>query len=38
VIAPQQGKERPMLDLALLGAGVAFFLLSIGYAFACDRL
>jgi len=27
-----------MLDLALLASGVGFFFLSIGYAFACERL
>jgi hypothetical protein len=31
-------RERPMLDLALLTAGVAFFAASILYVFACDRL
>jgi hypothetical protein len=33
-----QGKERSMLDLALLAAGLAFFALSVGYAAACDSL
>jgi hypothetical protein len=27
-----------MLDVILLALGLAFFALSIGYAFACDRL
>jgi hypothetical protein len=31
-------RERPMLDLVLLMAGVAFFVASIFYIFACDRL
>jgi len=31
-------RERLMLDLALLTAGVAFFAASILYVFACDRL
>jgi hypothetical protein len=31
-------RERPMLDLVLLASGLAFFALSIGYAYACDRL
>jgi hypothetical protein len=31
-------REQPMLDLALLTAGVAFFAMSILYVFACDRL
>jgi hypothetical protein len=31
-------KEYPMLDLVLLAAGLAFFALSIAYAFGCERL
>ena len=31
-------KEQPMLDVILLAVGLAFFALSIGYAYACDRL
>jgi len=27
-----------MLDLMLLALGLGFFVLSIGYAYACDRL
>jgi len=27
-----------MLDVILLALGLAFFALSIGYAYACDRL
>jgi len=27
-----------MLDVIVLALGVAFFALSIGYAYACDRL
>jgi len=27
-----------MLDFILLALGLVFFLLSIGYAYACDRL
>jgi hypothetical protein len=27
-----------MLDVALLALGLGFFVLSIGYAYACDRL
>jgi len=27
-----------MLDLILLALGLGFFVLSIGYAYACDRL
>jgi hypothetical protein len=38
VVAPQQGKGAPMLDIVLLASGLAFFALSIGYAVACGRL
>jgi hypothetical protein len=31
-------QERPMLDLVMLAIGLAFFALTVGYAFACDRL
>jgi hypothetical protein len=31
-------EENPMLDLILLALGLAFFALSIGYAYACERL
>jgi len=27
-----------MLDVIMLALGLAFFALSVGYAFACDRL
>jgi hypothetical protein len=30
--------NHPMLDLILLAIGLGFFALSIGYAYACDRL
>jgi len=30
--------STPMLDLVLLALGLGFFALTIGYAFACDRL
>jgi hypothetical protein len=30
--------EHPMLDIALLAIGLAFFALSVGYVVACDRL
>jgi hypothetical protein len=37
------GRETPprsisMLDLILLAIGLGFFVLSVGYAYACDRL
>jgi preprotein translocase subunit SecG len=30
--------SNAMLDLTLLALGLVFFVLSIGYAYACDRL
>jgi hypothetical protein len=36
--APYLRKGAIMLDVILLALGLAFFALSIGYAFACDRL
>jgi hypothetical protein len=30
--------EHPMLDIAMLAIGLAFFALSVGYVVACDRL
>jgi hypothetical protein len=32
------GRSIQMLDLILLALGLGFFALSIGYAYACDRL
>jgi hypothetical protein len=31
-------KERPMLDVVVLAIGLGFFALTVGYAYACDRL
>jgi hypothetical protein len=31
-------KERQMLDLIMPAIGLAFFALSLGYSYACDRL
>jgi len=31
-------KEHTMLDVILLALGLGLFALSIGYAYACDRL
>jgi hypothetical protein len=31
-------KGRSMLDFTILMLGLALFVLSVGYAFACDRL
>jgi len=30
--------SKAMLDVILLALGLVFFVLSIGYAYACDRL
>ena len=38
MIAPIEHESDPMLDIILLISGFAFFALSIGYAFACERL
>ena len=35
---PLLRKECPMLDLLMLALGLGFFLLTVGYAFACERL
>jgi len=32
------GRSTPMLDVIVLALGAVFFVLSIGYAYACDRL
>ena len=31
-------RSIPMLDVILLALGLGFFALSVGYAYACDRL
>jgi hypothetical protein len=31
-------RNTPMLDLVMLALALAFFALTVGYAFACDRL
>jgi hypothetical protein len=31
-------QETPMLDIIMLAMGLGFFALSVGYAYACDRL
>jgi hypothetical protein len=31
-------KDREMLDLVMLAIAAAFFILSVAYAYACDRL
>jgi len=35
---PRTGKERAVLDIILVGLALALFALSVGYAYACDRL
>ena len=35
---PQDGWSIPMMDLILVALGLAFFVLSVGYAYACERL
>jgi hypothetical protein len=32
------GRNTQMLDVVMLAIGLAFFAISIGYAYACDRL
>jgi hypothetical protein len=36
--SPQLARSFPMMDIILVATGLAFFALSIGYVFACDRL
>jgi hypothetical protein len=31
-------EEQPMLDVLLLVLGLGLFVISVGYAYACDRL
>jgi hypothetical protein len=31
-------RSNPMLDLIMLAIGLGFFVLSVGYAYACERL
>jgi hypothetical protein len=31
-------QEQPMLDVILLAAGLGFFVLSVAYAYGCERL
>jgi hypothetical protein len=35
---PPDGRSIQMLDLILLALGLGFFVLTIGYAYACDGL
>jgi hypothetical protein len=34
----KRDKEHLMLDVVMLALGLAFFAVSIGYAYACERL
>ena len=36
--ATRPHQEHPMLDLIMLAIGLGFFALSVGYAYACERL
>ncbi|WP_158550475.1 hypothetical protein [Bradyrhizobium sp. NFR13] len=38
--APPQSshQELPMLDVVMLALGLGFFILTLGYAYACERL
>jgi hypothetical protein len=31
-------QELPMLDAVMLALGLGFFILTLGYAYACERL
>jgi hypothetical protein len=31
-------KEHPMLDILMLALGLGFFVLAVGYTYACERL
>ena len=37
-VVPGASKGATMLDVILLSLGLVLFVLSIGYAYACDRL
>jgi hypothetical protein len=36
--AEHSAQEHLMLDIAMLALGLGFFVVSIGYAYACERL
>ena len=38
VTFPCAAKEHAMFDIVLLALGLAFFVLSVAYTYACDRL
>jgi hypothetical protein len=35
---PQAPKEHFMLDVVMLALGLGFFVLAVGYTYACERL
>jgi hypothetical protein len=35
---PPNGRSIQMLDLIMLAIGLGFFMLAVGYTYACDRL
>jgi hypothetical protein len=37
-VAVHVAQENPMLDIFMLALGLGFFAVSIGYAYACERL
>jgi hypothetical protein len=37
-IKPASFEESTMLDVLMIALAVAFFAVSVGYAYACDRL
>jgi hypothetical protein len=36
--SPAPRQEHLMLDIAMLALGLGFFAISVGYAYACERL
>jgi hypothetical protein len=34
----RRDQETPMLDIIMLALGLGFFVLAIGYTYACERL
>jgi hypothetical protein len=37
-LAVYVAQEHPMLDIVMLALGLGFFVVGIGYAYACERL
>ena len=38
LVAVELHPRLPMLDVLMIGSGLIFFALAVGYAFLCDRL